>query len=487
MVGPRAKAFLIISVLFWSVSAYGQADQSQVKQPVDVYLRSTRIALQTTPPEYARAMHNLELARKYYPENYEVHLMLGEVWSRKDEIDSMIAEYTLARKYAPPDEWQKKTKNLDKILDDKWRQRFNRAVDLLGQSDSIAELAQQEASTGTADSIRHVADQIREMSADALRQCALLQPEDFRSFATRGLLRQREGKTEMALDDFVEAERLFHRYEFGDSTTNWYDTTVFFTGPEGAKTEAYNAFDAKYKKLSEEKRTRYTNLMRSLGGTYYDLQKWPEAIAVNRRYHAMFPKDINTIVTLADIFSRIGDEQEAYKWQESVVREDPSSKDTWYNMGIFYYNAAIRLQDSLSQAERSDDKGAQREFWQKSLENFARAIPRFAKVVEIDAKDQDTWRLLAICYYSGATLAADAGRMITDTGEREHFLQGVLTLIFGAEEPSSAQKLWERARETLDKATGFFPEDGVLCKMMKITLAQLGQSDELKKWQSQCP
>jgi len=494
MVGQWAKVGLGIIVLFCAASAYGQADQSELVQPVDVYLRSARIALQTNPPEYARAMRNLELARKHYPENYEVHLVLGTVWADKDEIDSMVAEYDLARKYATKEEWEKKAKNLDKVIDGKWLDRFNRGVSLLGQSDSLADLAGQEADSTKADSLRRVVDEIRVMSADALRQCTLLRPRDFRSYATRGLVGQRRGQQESALDDFVMSERLFHEVEFGDSTTNWYDTTVFFAGPQGEKTPAFNAFEAKYKKLSEEKRTRYTNLMRSLGATYYDLQKWPEAIAVNRRYHAMFPKDINTIVTLADIFSRTGNDREAYKWQESVVREDPSSKDTWYNMGIFYYNTAIRFQDSMAQAERAlanndkdtNAKAARRGFWEKSLDNFAKAIPRFSKVVEIDPKDQETWRLLAICYYSAATLASD-DRVIEDAGERARYLQDASSITHGAESPFSQPELWDSARTTLEKAAGFFPENAVICKMMKIALAQLGRADELKTWQSKCP
>ena len=50
---------------------------------------------------------------------------------------------------------------------------------------------------------------------------------------------------------------------------------------------------------------------------------------------------------VVEIFSRLGNEPEALKWQEAVVSRDPGSKDTWYNMGIFYYNAAVRLQDSV--------------------------------------------------------------------------------------------------------------------------------------------
>jgi tetratricopeptide (TPR) repeat protein len=84
-------------------------------------------------------------------------------------------------------------------------------------------------------------------------------------------------------------------------------------------------------------------------------------------------------------------------------------------MGIFYYNTAIRLQDSVQryetqlQATPNDKQAAQMldEFLHKRLDNFYKAVPRFQKVVAIDSKDEDTWRLLAICNYSLASLLSD--------------------------------------------------------------------------------
>lgn len=493
MVRRRALALGAATILLMAAPVWAQPE-TEVVQPVDVYLRSARIALQTAPPEYARAMRNLQIARQHYPENFDVHLMLGTVWAEKDEVDSMVAEYALAQKYASPQDWAKREKNLQKVIDNKWLDRFNRAVSLLGQSDSISDLASQAKDSTAADSLRGVTDQIRVMSADALRQCLLLRPGDFRAPATRGLLYQRKGNIDSSLADFISAETMFHRSEFGDSTTDWYDTTTFFRGAEGEKTDAYKTFEGKYKKLTEEKRTRYNNLMRSLAAAYYDAQKWHECVAINRRYHALFPKDINAIVTLADVFSRLGNDDEAFKWQESVVREDPSSKDTWYNMGIFYYNTAIRLQDSLVEAEKGADrykgaeaaKAAQREFLRKALENFVRAVPRFSKVVEIDAKDQDTWRLLAVCYYSSSSLATDE-RLGDTPSDRDQYLRGLWQILRGAEGAWNQQEIWETTRQTLEKALQYFPDDKGLCRMMKVTLAQLNRVDDLKAWDSKCP
>lgn len=460
---------------------------SEMVQPVDVYLRSARIALGTNPPEYDRAQRNLELARQHYPDNFEVHLLLGTVWASRDEIDSMMHEISLARQYAGEKEWQKKGKDIGKLIDSKWLEHFNRGVSYLSQSDSIADMAEVETDQVKSDSLSGVVRKIRELAVEALRKAMVLKPEDFRAPATRGIVHERLENNEAGLADFVLSESLFHRIEFMDSTTNWYDTTVFFTGA-GEKTETFKQFEAKYKKLSDEKRTRYNNLMRSLGAAYYDGKDCHKTVVINRRYLGLFPKDINAIVTLADCFSRLGMDEEAFRWQEITVNEDPNNKDTWYNLGIFYYNTAIRLQDSILTASKSNERKAARlGFVQTSLDNFSRAIPRFKKVVEIDEKDEDTWRLIGICYYSVASLALD-DQLDDDKTLMNETLNKSWQIIMGGESGGFNQEtIWNEAEKSLRKATEIFPDDQAICKMMKVTLAQLNRTNELREWMSKCP
>jgi tetratricopeptide (TPR) repeat protein len=458
-------------------------------QPVDVYIRSARIALATNPPEYDRALKNLSAARDNYPQNYEVHFLLGSVWADKDEIDSMITEYALAKQYATEKEWNKMAKNLDLVMEGKWLERFNRAVTLVNHSDSLDDNLSEVEGQARLDSINAQIKGIRTTAKEALRHCTLLQPNDFRAYTTRGLIYQREGMTDSCLANFKTAERLFHTVELGDSATNFYDTTLLFTGPQGMPTDLFKDFEKKIKKLSDEKRTRYTNMLVSLVGAYYDAGDWKNTIMVARRHYAIEPDDINTIVTMADVFSRLDMEDEAFKWQEAVVRRDPGSKDTWYNMGIFYYNAAIRLQDSVGKYEKevqADPKSAESvknltEFSRKRLENFARATPRFVKVVEIDSKDEDTWRLIAICRYSLASTIDDI-RAAGDPGDIVSSIPDMSAL--GSLERDA---LWAEAEGTLSQAAGYFPEDENLCYMMKVTLAQLGKINELNEWKVKCP
>jgi tetratricopeptide (TPR) repeat protein len=480
-------------VVLVSAGAWAQPLTDMV-QPVDVYLRSARIALSTNPPEYARAQKNLEMARQHYPENFDVHLLLGTVWAEKDEIDSMVAEYRLAEKYAGPSEWNKKAKDIGKVFDSKWLDRFNRGVNLLAQSDSLSDELPNIPDSAKADSMKFRIEKVRELAKDALRHCVVLKPQDFRAPATRGIIYQRLAMNDSALADFKLAESLFHRYEFMDSTTNWYDTTAFFVGV-GEKTEAFKQFDNKYKKLSEEKRTRYNNLLRSLGAAYYDAQDCKNTVVITRRYLGLFPKDINSIVTLADCFSRLGMDQEAYKWQELTVTEDPNNKDTWYNLGIFYYNTAVRLQDSISTAAKAIDRNRNDEaakqarfgFLTTSLENFAKAIPRFKKVVEIDEKDQETWRLLAICYYSVASLASD-DQLSEDKSKCSEILNRVWQVMQSDPSGSYDQfKAWTESYETLKKVSTLFVDDMAVCKMLKVTAAQLSKVDELRELGKKCP
>jgi tetratricopeptide (TPR) repeat protein len=470
-------------VLIGAANAFAQVGKTQV-QPVDVYVRSAKIALGTNPPEYQRALDNLYKARANYPDNYEVHFLLASIWADKDEIDSMVAEFALAKEYATEKQWQKKADDVERIYEGKWLERFNRAVTRVNQADSVEENALTLSDTQMADSMMWLAGQLRGEAKEALRHCSLLKPEDFRAYSTRGLIYQREGVVDSSIADLRRAESLFHRHEFGDSTTNWYDTTVFFSGPEGKPTKRFKEYENDYKHLSDEKKTRYHNLLVSLIGAYYENGQWDNAIALGRRFYGLEPDDINNIVTLADIFSRLNMDDEAFKWQEAVVRRDPGSKDTWYNMGIFYYNTAVRLQDSVSKydeflADHPGDAEATESlhsFAQRRLDNFYKAIPRFEKVVEIDEGDEDTWRLLAICSYSMASTADD----LAASGSGD-IVQSVM-----APNTYDREATWAQAKERLAKALGMFPDDQNMCRMMLVTLAQLRLMDELEQWKKKC-
>jgi tetratricopeptide (TPR) repeat protein len=470
-------------MLVVAANAFAQGDQTQV-QPVDVYVRSAKIALATNPPEYQRALDNLYKARANYPDNYEVHFLLASIWADKDQIDSMVVEFAKAKEYATEKQWKKKADDVERIYEGKWLERFNRAVTRINQSDSVEESASALSDPQMADSMKWVAGELRREAKEALRHCTMLKPGDFRAYSTRGLIYQRQGIIDSSIADLQQAESLFHRHEFDDSTTNWYDTTVFFSGPEGEPTDRFKAYEDDYKDLSDEKKTRYHNLLVSLIGGYYDNQQWEDVIALGRRFYGLEPDDINNIVTLADVFSRLQMEDEAFKWQEAVVRRDPGSKDTWYNMGIFYYNTAVRLQDSVTKydeilSDNPDDAEAKENlnaFAERRLDNFYKAIPRFEKVVEIDESDDDTWRLLAVCSYSMASTADD----LVASGSAD-----IVESVMGPN-VYNRDATWMQAKERLAKALDLFPDDQNMCRMMMVTLAQLRLMDELEQWKQKC-
>jgi len=481
-------------VIGCSALAFAQKSLESV-QPVDVYLRTARIALQTNPPEFNRAIQNLDIARANYPENHDVHFLMGTIWAEKDEIDSMVASYELSKSLATPKQWEKEAKELDKLYESLWIKRLEDAVKLFNQADSLASLADTITDPALADSTRKNAGIVRGMSQNKLRQCVLLRPLEFRAYSVRGLIHQRRGDVDSTIADLTKAETLFHRYEFVDSTTDWYDSTVFFSGSTGSPTEAYKEFEKKYKKLTDEKRSRYRNILSALGSAYYDQEQWGNTIAIYRRYHQLDPANINTIVTIADCFSRLDNEQEAYKWYELVVRQDPNSKDTWYNMGIFFYNNAIRLQDSLAKYDKTllanaGDNVAKTSyigFLRQSFENFARGIPNLRKVVELDKKDDETWRLLGIAYYSIASQLTEVETRFTQA-DRDAILTDIRTLIenhVGVAPEQSA--LWEESREMLLAAAENNPDNIGICRMMKVTLARLNRPDELQEWAPKCP
>jgi len=142
------------------------------------------------------------------------------------------------------------------------------------------------------------------------------------------------------------------------------------------------------------------------------------------------------------------------------------------------------LQDSVVKYEKAvqdmpKDAGVAAsltEFQAKRLDNFRNAIPRFEKVVELDPKDEDTWRLIGVCHFSLASLTAD----MASAGKAS-----VLEEVFG--NPPVPDELWASAESSLTEATGRFPDDPNLCRMMLVTLAQRGKVEEVRKWKEKCP
>ena len=132
------------------------ADEGPIVQPVDVYIRSAKIALASRPIEYQRALKNLYIARDNYPDSYEVHFLLGSIWADKDQIDSMLVEYALAKEYATEKQWKGRSDDLERVYEGKWLDRFNRSVMLVNHSDTPEEkIATLEAPTKE-DSLRFI-------------------------------------------------------------------------------------------------------------------------------------------------------------------------------------------------------------------------------------------------------------------------------------------------------------------------------------------
>jgi len=164
-------------------------------------------------------------------------------------------------------------------------------------------------------------------------------------------------------------------------------------------------------------------------------------------------------------------------------------------MGIFFYNNAIRLQDSLAKYDKTllanaGDNVAKTSyigFLRQSFENFARGIPNLRKVVELDKKDDETWRLLGIAYYSIASQLTEVETRFTQA-DRDAILTDIRTLIenhVGVAPEQSA--LWEESREMLLAAAENNPDNMGICRMMKVTLARLNRPDELQEWAPKCP
>jgi hypothetical protein len=142
-------------------------------QPADVYVRSARIALNNK--EYARVERNLRICLEHYPENYQAHFLMGAVWADKEQIDSMVIEFNLARKYAG-----KKLKDINRDMKDieesLWEQNFNSGVSYINIADSLENIAGETEDPEEGKKLRNTMGQALDESAANFKNCTLITP-----------------------------------------------------------------------------------------------------------------------------------------------------------------------------------------------------------------------------------------------------------------------------------------------------------------------
>jgi len=132
-------------------------------------------------------------------------------------------------------------------------------------------------------------------------------------------------------------------------------------------------------------------------------QNWERAAEQLQRCMDLNPNFDNAMTGLARALAKLGRVDEAKTWLKKATSSNPENYRAWYQLGLFQaendpaaaqasYQKAIAIQPNFSPGQR--ELGLLL-FNQK---NYAAAVPRFEKAIELGLEDAQLDNFLGICY-----------------------------------------------------------------------------------------
>lgn len=144
-----------------------------------------------------------------------------------------------------------------------------------------------------------------------------------------------------------------------------------------------------YKDPVEEKTdSKIGDITKNIAYILKEQGKTEEALAAVEKARGMFPKDLNLILTQADIYFQLGNNEKFGELMEVAIKEDPSNPQLFFNLGVInfdqgnkekaeeYYLKAIELKDDYADAHMNlavlilDEEKAIVEEMNKNLSDF---------------------------------------------------------------------------------------------------------------------
>jgi len=159
-----------------------------------------------------------------------------------------------------------------------------------------------------------------------------------------------------------------------------------------------------YKDAVDEKtKSKVGDITKNIAYILKEQGKMEEALAAVQKAREMFPKDLNLILTQADIYFEQGKTEEFGKLMEEAIKEDPTNHTLYFNLGVIsydqgdkekakeYYRKAVEVKTDYGDAYMNlavailDDEKAIVEEMNKNLSDFD-------KYDELQEKQKDVYK-----------------------------------------------------------------------------------------------
>src|SRR4030067_2797781 len=107
-------------VVLTTILASGISPVLAQDYPCDVYLRSAKIYLNRSTPDYESALKNLKDGYQKCYNDPVLHELLGRIYADKNQLEKMAEEFRIAKQLGHP-----KPEEMNKVLESRWGQTFD--------------------------------------------------------------------------------------------------------------------------------------------------------------------------------------------------------------------------------------------------------------------------------------------------------------------------------------------------------------------------
>lgn len=444
-------------------------------------LVSAKIYLNLIPPDYDKAIQQLQLAIKQDSLNCEAHYLLGKIYAEKNMYQEMVTEFGKVDncKLKPKDASIRQEISL--IEKQKWTEVFNSGVRL---SKRRSQVDQYKIDLLT-DFSKFPAyrDSLKDISSE------LDNPDQF-SWDNY----QMYGQLKPVLEELEN--------ELAKETVDRYNLAIFIDSTryepylnlavESVHHDQLDQALGYYRKALQYKPDD-PGVMNDYAVTLLAANRFDEALALYQKILQTDSTNVNALVNLAMISARGGDSQKALATYSRIISLDPEYKDAYFNRGLLYLTESQKQasevksnKDAYTNKPKDKELSAQ---YQSSLDSynqiFTNAETDFRKTAQIDPNDADAYFHLGLLYLSRAQLLETGKSQEDNFAQADGFFKKSLEL-----DPQNAdamkylgftllsEKKWEEATVQLEKLVDLNSADREAWGYLAIAYARLGKKDK---------
>lgn len=322
--------FLISTLSIFVGSAVMGEKPVKPRFPAGTYKTTAKIDLKEEYRMYDSAAVLLEEGVSYYPDDAEMHFLLGKTYAHQQNFRGMGEQFAIAESLKSNAKW---SEELNAIKKDKWQQIYNQGAKAFNEKDFATAL-------------------------DRFNTCSIIDRSNYKSFLYTGL---------------------------AYTLTRQYDQAILYL-ENGLKLSPDNP-----------------ELLKGLADALLYSGKQKEALQEYNKILAKDPKNKEVLVNIISIYSNAKDFDQALSYSQKLIKEEPTYKDGFFNMGTIYLQKIIQANlalDSLKDESGkylTDEKSARRieELTKKRSELLASAQSAFEKVMQLDTSDVEAQIYLA--------------------------------------------------------------------------------------------